>query len=132
MREVDLPPIEDELGMPADYVRCALQHMLAGAIAGILEHTLMFPVDTIKTRMQALAHPGQQASPCSQHAPSGLTSVLLGASTGPPERSPHTDEDGLSRTLLCNQINAQWQWKASQDCEPDGEPPSHILQLPTA
>ena len=37
--------------------------MLAGAVAGILEHTLMFPVDTIKTRMQALAHPGQQASP---------------------------------------------------------------------
>ena len=45
----------------AYYVRCALQHMLAGAVAGILEHTLMFPVDTIKTRMQALSHPGQQA-----------------------------------------------------------------------
>ncbi|CAK0783894.1 hypothetical protein CVIRNUC_007094 [Coccomyxa viridis] len=35
-------------------------HMLAGAIAGTLEHTLMFPIDTIKTRMQALSHPGQQ------------------------------------------------------------------------
>ena len=34
--------------------------MLAGAVAGTLEHTLMFPVDTVKTRMQALAHPGQR------------------------------------------------------------------------
>ena len=34
--------------------------MAAGALAGIGEHVLMFPVDTIKTRMQALAHPGQQ------------------------------------------------------------------------
>ena len=34
--------------------------MLAGAVAGTLEHTLMFPIDTIKTRMQALSHPGQR------------------------------------------------------------------------
>ena len=38
------------------------QHMLAGAVAGTLEHTLMFPVDTVKTRMQALSHPGQQVA----------------------------------------------------------------------
>ncbi|KAI7841248.1 hypothetical protein COHA_005085 [Chlorella ohadii] len=35
-------------------------HMVAGAVAGIGEHVAMYPVDTIKTRMQALAHPGQQ------------------------------------------------------------------------
>ena len=35
------------------------QHMAAGAIAGIAEHVAMFPVDTVKTRMQALGHPGQ-------------------------------------------------------------------------
>lgn len=40
----------------------SLQHMMAGAMAGIGEHIAMFPVDTVKTRMQALAHPGQQAS----------------------------------------------------------------------
>jgi hypothetical protein len=39
-----------------------MQHMVAGAIAGMGEHLAMFPVDTVKTRMQALAHPGQQAS----------------------------------------------------------------------
>eukprot|EP00882_Tetradesmus_deserticola_P013489 GHRQ01014321.1.p1 GENE.GHRQ01014321.1~~GHRQ01014321.1.p1 ORF type:complete len:147 (+),score=49.55 GHRQ01014321.1:800-1240(+) len=35
-------------------------HMLAGAAAGVTEHTAMYPVDTIKTRMQALSHPGQR------------------------------------------------------------------------
>jgi solute carrier family 25 (mitochondrial iron transporter), member 28/37 len=35
-------------------------HMVAGAAAGIGEHFAMFPVDTIKTRMQALSHPGQR------------------------------------------------------------------------
>lgn len=39
-----------------------LQHMIAGAAAGIGEHVAMYPIDTIKTRMQALSHPGQQAS----------------------------------------------------------------------
>ena len=37
-----------------------VQHMVAGAVAGIGEHVAMYPVDTVKTRMQALAHPGQQ------------------------------------------------------------------------
>ncbi|KAI3427269.1 hypothetical protein D9Q98_007201 [Chlorella vulgaris] len=35
-------------------------HMIAGAAAGIGEHVAMYPIDTIKTRMQALSHPGQQ------------------------------------------------------------------------
>ncbi|XP_077114472.1 mitoferrin-2 isoform X1 [Ranitomeya variabilis] len=29
-------------------------HMLAGAVAGIMEHCLMYPVDCVKTRMQSL------------------------------------------------------------------------------
>ena len=33
--------------------------MAAGAVAGMAEHLLMYPVDTVKTRMQALGHPGQ-------------------------------------------------------------------------
>lgn len=32
-------------------------HMVAGAVAGILEHTVMFPVDSVKTRMQSLQPP---------------------------------------------------------------------------
>lgn len=29
-----------------------LQHMLAGSVAGLAEHTCMFPVDTLKTHIQ--------------------------------------------------------------------------------
>ncbi|OXB54301.1 hypothetical protein ASZ78_002820 [Callipepla squamata] len=29
-------------------------HMLAGAVAGIMEHSVMYPVDSVKTRMQSL------------------------------------------------------------------------------
>ena len=36
--------------------------MAAGSAAGIAEHIAMFPVDTIKTRMQALAAPGSGVS----------------------------------------------------------------------
>lgn len=32
----------------------SLDHMLAGAAAGILEHSVMYPVDCVKTRMQCL------------------------------------------------------------------------------
>lgn len=40
--------------------------MLAGATAGIAEHVGMYPVDTLKTRMQALGHPGQRVGPYAQ------------------------------------------------------------------
>ena len=34
------------------------QHMVAGAVAGMVEHLAMFPLDTVKTRMQAVPHGG--------------------------------------------------------------------------
>jgi solute carrier family 25 (mitochondrial iron transporter), member 28/37 len=37
-------------------------HLTAGAMAGIMEHCLMYPMDMIKTRMQVLAMPGPTAS----------------------------------------------------------------------
>ncbi|KAG2437655.1 hypothetical protein HYH02_011036 [Chlamydomonas schloesseri] len=39
-----------------------VSHMVAGSVAGTVEHTAMYPVDTIKTRMQALYHPGHSGS----------------------------------------------------------------------
>ena len=45
-----------------------MQYMLSGATAGIAEHVAMFPVDTVKTRMQALAHPGQRLHGMSLHS----------------------------------------------------------------
>ena len=42
------------------------QYMLAGSVAGVVEHTAMFPVDTLKTHMQAGAPPCRPApTPCS-------------------------------------------------------------------
>ena len=41
--------------------------MAAGAAAGTAEHIAMYPVDTVKTRMQALAHPGQQLRGATLH-----------------------------------------------------------------
>eukprot|EP00898_Chlorokybus_atmophyticus_P008994 jgi/Chlat1/9096/Chrsp97S08418 len=39
-------------------------HMAAGALAGMVEHMAMFPVDTVKTRMQACVH--------HPHTPNGM------------------------------------------------------------
>jgi len=38
----------------------SLLHLVAGATAGFAEHVCMFPVDTIKTRMQSLYHASPQ------------------------------------------------------------------------
>lgn len=43
---------EDYESLPGANV---LSHMTAGAIAGIMEHCVMYPLDSVKTRMQSLA-----------------------------------------------------------------------------
>lgn len=45
--EIDYEGLPDHAGLGV--------HMLAGALAGISEHAIMFPVDSIKTRMQVLS-----------------------------------------------------------------------------
>ncbi len=59
-----------------------MQHMLAGAVAGMAEHSAMYPVDTIKTRMQALGHPGQQVPPASLPASRGARPPPCGRAAG--------------------------------------------------
>lgn len=39
--------------VPPDINFSNTQHMIAGAMAGVVEHSFMYPVDTIKTRMQS-------------------------------------------------------------------------------
>lgn len=44
---------------PPDYealpnASSAREHMMAGAVAGIMEHIVMYPVDSAKTRMQCM------------------------------------------------------------------------------
>lgn len=45
--EVDYEALPEDAGIAA--------HLFAGAFAGIMEHTVMYPIDSIKTRMQMLA-----------------------------------------------------------------------------
>lgn len=45
--EIDYEALPDDAGLWA--------HLLAGAFAGIMEHTVMYPIDLIKTRMQMVA-----------------------------------------------------------------------------
>lgn len=52
------------------------QHMFAGAFAGTMEHTVMFPVDTVKTRMQLVA-----AASSSSASSSSLTSSTSSSSS---------------------------------------------------
>ncbi|KAK7684844.1 hypothetical protein QCA50_012090 [Cerrena zonata] len=42
--EIDYEALPDDASLAA--------HLSAGAFAGIMEHTVMFPIDSIKTRMQ--------------------------------------------------------------------------------
>ena len=51
-----------------------LQHMIAGSFAGVSEHSLMFPVDTIKTMVQAGG--GRQAKPGETIATGGTSARL--------------------------------------------------------
>lgn len=51
------------------------RYMLAGAVAGMVEHVAMFPVDTIKTRMQVTPpHPSVVVTPCARAGSPGQLS----------------------------------------------------------
>ena len=52
------------------------QHMFAGAFAGTMEHTVMFPVDTVKTRMQLVAAASSSSSSSSSLTSSSSTSSI--------------------------------------------------------
>ncbi|EKD18789.1 hypothetical protein MBM_03031 [Drepanopeziza brunnea f. sp. 'multigermtubi' MB_m1] len=54
MAQPDAEPVEEYEyeGLPPNF--SLLQNMTAGAFAGIAEHTVMYPIDAIKTRMQIL------------------------------------------------------------------------------
>ncbi|GLC46405.1 hypothetical protein PLESTM_001867900 [Pleodorina starrii] len=54
-----------------------VSHMLAGSVAGTVEHTAMHPVDTIKTRMQALHPPGHAGSMISRSSLREVTRTVL-------------------------------------------------------
>lgn len=52
-----------------------LNHCVAGSFAGVAEHTLLYPVDTIKTQMQAYCA-NCPANTSSQSRPSGMWNTM--------------------------------------------------------
>lgn len=87
-------------------------HLLAGAFAGIMEHTVMFPIDSIKTRMQIfnkanltegiLGSINKITSSEGAYALwRGVSSVVLGAG---PAHAVYFSVFEASKTLLCNKL----------------------------
>ncbi|XP_072835289.2 mitoferrin-1 [Pogona vitticeps] len=52
LMDADSPGEEDYESLPPS--ASLGTHMTAGAVAGVLEHTVMYPMDSVKTRMQSL------------------------------------------------------------------------------
>jgi len=89
-------------------------HLMAGAFAGIMEHTVMFPVDSIKTRMQMfrkgnltqgiLSSISKISSSEGAHALwRGVSSVVLGAG---PAHAVYFSVFEASKTFLCNKLTS--------------------------
>lgn len=105
-------PIEiDYEALPEDASIAA--HLSAGAFAGIMEHTVMFPIDSIKTRMQMIAL-GQPLSKSvigsiskissSEGAYAlwrGVSSVVLGAG---PAHAVYFSVFEATKTMLVNRL----------------------------
>lgn len=70
-----------EVSQPSTSEASHLQHMVAGATAGIVEHVAMFPLDTIKTRMQVQPHGEHPPRRHPAHCPGEATThdLLIGA-----------------------------------------------------
>ncbi|GFR46249.1 hypothetical protein Agub_g7797 [Astrephomene gubernaculifera] len=79
MPSEDAPPIAStSSGAEESYDGLSfVSHMLAGSIAGTVEHTAMHPVDTIKTRMQALHPPGHSGSMISRSSLRQMVRTVL-------------------------------------------------------
>lgn len=52
--------VEDWESLPESFP--ASVHLSAGALAGIAEHCILYPIDTVKTRMQVLPPIGGEAN----------------------------------------------------------------------
>ncbi|CUM67198.1 uncharacterized protein PRCAT00004891001 [Priceomyces carsonii] len=102
--EIDYESLPDDASLAA--------HLTAGAFAGIMEHTVMFPIDSIKTRMQ-IASPQQLSksmfTSISKISSSegayalwrGVSSVVLGAG---PAHAVYFSVFEATKTLLVNRL----------------------------
>lgn len=129
-------PIEiDYEALPEDASIAA--HLSAGAFAGIMEHTVMFPIDSIKTRMQMIAL-GQPLSKSvigsiskissSEGAYAlwrGVSSVVLGAG---PAHAVYFSVFEATKTMLVNRLTNSRSTKIVTDESHPWLPPGLVLQ----
>jgi solute carrier family 25 iron transporter 28/37 len=88
-----------------------ISQLMAGAFAGIMEHTIMFPIDSIKTRMQTLKIKSNEGIISSFSKISanegtlalwrGVSSVILGAG---PAHAIYYMVFESAKTTLCNNL----------------------------
>jgi len=88
-------------------------HLAAGAFAGIMEHTVMFPIDSLKTRMQMASNTNELSksviTSISKIASSegiyslwrGVSSVVLGAG---PAHAIYFSVFEATKTMLVNRL----------------------------
>ncbi|CAH2350456.1 mitochondrial thiamine pyrophosphate carrier 1 [[Candida] railenensis] len=107
--EIDYESLPDDASLAA--------HLVAGAFAGIMEHTVMFPIDSLKTRMQMSSGPSNSTSLISKSIIQsinkissaegayslwrGVSSVVLGAG---PAHAVYFSVFEASKTLLVNRF----------------------------
>ncbi|PVH16078.1 uncharacterized protein CXQ87_003942 [Candidozyma duobushaemuli] len=114
--EIDYEALPDDASIAA--------HLSAGAFAGIMEHTVMFPIDSIKTRMQMIAS-GQPLSKSVVGSISkisssegayalwrGVSSVVLGAG---PAHAVYFSVFEATKTMLVNRLTNQKSTKIVTD-----------------
>ena len=80
-----------------------LHHCIAGSIAGVAEHTLLYPVDTVKTHMQAYGStcPNNPANKgASNAASSNVCTSTAVSSAGPTSSSPSHGTTATTSTRL--------------------------------
>lgn len=74
-----------------------LHHCLAGSIAGVAEHTLLFPVDTVKTHMQAYC------ATCPNNPANADSASAKKVCVGPPSThtapTPNSSSQGMWSTM---------------------------------
>ncbi|KAJ3363494.1 Fe(2+) transporter [Allomyces javanicus] len=95
-------------------------HMVAGALAGITEHTVMYPVDAIKTRLQMLAPQRAVAAAVA----SGNGAAILAA--GPPQYAGTAE--AFARIASTEGLRSLWRGVSSVVV---GAGPAHALYFAT-
>lgn len=112
----------DYEALPSDASLTA--HLTAGAFAGIMEHTVMFPIDSVKTRMQIISNARQATSKSLVGSISkitssegayalwrGVSSMVMGAG---PAHAIYFSVFESTKTLFVNQLIASKSTKSTK------------------